>query len=132
MNHTTTDCRSETGTRVGILDAIVTLCRCLPHGGLTDPAVEEALRDIAHDEDFARLLYIVASVGNVAEWKAHRWLAEIRSGIAAHLGRAPCYCFSTDACECEEARHRSRNEGRNPEFPVEPCECACHPDEPHG
>lgn len=130
--HATTDCRSEIGVRVGILDAILTLCRCLPRGRLTNPAVEEAFRDVAGDEDFAYLLCAVAAMGNVPEWKVRQLLCEIRDGIAAEgVGTPPeCRCRSTDAYECEEQKHRERNAGRNPEFPVEPCLCSCHAEAP--
>lgn len=120
-----TDCRTKDGVRVGILDAIVTLCRCLPRGGLTTCAVDEALRDIAGDEDFAYLLFIVAAAGDVPEWKAQALLDAIRSGVAK---RECAACFDRDPYECEIGRVISRT-GMTPEFPVEPCLCACHPRE---
>lgn len=57
---TTTDCRSEDGVTVGILDSIITMCR-LYKGREVTPAVREALRDLATDEDFAKLLNDIKS-----------------------------------------------------------------------
>jgi len=54
-----TDCRSETGVTVGLLDAIITILRIVAKRDLSPPEVEEALRDLAHDEDLAFLLTAV-------------------------------------------------------------------------
>lgn len=56
----TTDCRSDEGVTVGILDSVITLCR-LYKGREITPAVREALRDLAADEDFAKLLKDIQS-----------------------------------------------------------------------
>lgn len=52
----TTDCRSETGITVGLVDSIITAARVLRHRALTDDAVREALKDLASDEDVRFLL----------------------------------------------------------------------------
>ncbi len=52
-----TDCRSNTGITVGIIDAIVTLCRLLHGRDMDTPEIVEALKDIGSDEDFSRLLH---------------------------------------------------------------------------
>lgn len=57
LAHTSfTDCRSNTGVTVGIIDAIITLCRLLQGRDMDMPEVAEALKDIGSDEDFAWLL----------------------------------------------------------------------------
>ena len=55
-NTTHTDCRSEVGTTVGIIDAIITLCRLLHGRDTSGDEVVQALQDLRHDEDFASLL----------------------------------------------------------------------------
>lgn len=53
---TSTDCRSEVGVTVGLVDAIIVQARVLAERDLTDPAVQEALKDLREDEDLAQLL----------------------------------------------------------------------------
>ncbi len=55
-NTTHTDCRSEVGITVGIIDAIITLCRLLCGRDMSGDEVAQALQDLRHDEDFAGLL----------------------------------------------------------------------------
>lgn len=56
-NTTYTDCRSNTGITIGIIDAIITLCRLLQGRDIDAPEIAEALKDIGNDEDFSRLLH---------------------------------------------------------------------------
>lgn len=57
-----TDCRTPEGRFVGLLDAILSICRFLPSGDPADhPAVREALSDMGHDEDFRRLQRLIRS-----------------------------------------------------------------------
>lgn len=51
-----TDCRSETGITVGLLDGIIAVARVAACRDLTAPAVREALKDLAADEDVGALL----------------------------------------------------------------------------
>ena len=51
MAETHTDCRSEEGITVGLVDAIISICRILAQRDLSLPAVKEALIDLATDED---------------------------------------------------------------------------------
>lgn len=51
-----TDCRSEVGVTVGMIDAIISIARVLRHRDKDDFAVMEALADIKQDEDVAHLL----------------------------------------------------------------------------
>ena len=55
-NTTYTDCRSEVGITVGIIDAIITLCRLLRGRDMSGDEVVQALQDLRHDENFANLL----------------------------------------------------------------------------
>ncbi len=56
-NTTHTDCRSNTGITVGVIDAIITLCRFLKGRDMDTLEIVEALKDIGNDEDFSRLLH---------------------------------------------------------------------------
>lgn len=60
MNHTSTDCRSEEGVTVGLIDAIMTMSRLLSRRNLSHPAVQEALKDLNADEDLQMLLETAA------------------------------------------------------------------------
>ena len=55
-NTTYTDCRSEVGITVGIIDAIITLCRLLSGRDMSGDEVDQALQDLRHDGDFSSLL----------------------------------------------------------------------------
>jgi len=46
-----TDCRSEDGITVGLIDSIITSCRVLSSRDLTCEAAVEALRDLRSDSD---------------------------------------------------------------------------------
>lgn len=48
---TSTDCRTEVGVTVGLVDAVITMCRVLVTRPLVDPEVVEALADLRSDED---------------------------------------------------------------------------------
>lgn len=50
---TKTDCRSEDGITVGLIDGIIAAARVLSKRDLSSPAVVEALKDIRADEDVA-------------------------------------------------------------------------------
>ena len=47
-----TDCRTEEGITVGLIDTLITVCRVLRHRDLSDKEVKEALKDLSSDEDF--------------------------------------------------------------------------------
>ena len=59
-NTTYTDCRSEIGITVGIIDSIITLCRLLSGRDMSGDEVAQALQDLRHDENFAGLLRSMA------------------------------------------------------------------------
>jgi hypothetical protein len=52
-----TDCRTDEGTTVGLIDAIITISRVLRPRNTSSHAAQEALKDLAHDEDFTNLLW---------------------------------------------------------------------------
>ncbi len=63
MAEVTTDCRTEPGITVGLVDAIISLARVLVRDGrLDDPDVMEALKDMASDED----VRVLIKLGEVA------------------------------------------------------------------
>lgn len=53
----TTDCRTETGTTVGLVDALIAILRVLAPRDLTPTEVQEALADLHADEDLWRVLH---------------------------------------------------------------------------
>lgn len=58
MAETTTDCRSEEGITVGLIDAIISVARVVSKRDLSPPAVKEALRDFLADPDVMRLIML--------------------------------------------------------------------------
>ncbi len=53
----TTDCRSEEGVTVGLIDAIIAIVRVLAKRDLSgDTAVSEALKDLRSDQDLKSIL----------------------------------------------------------------------------
>lgn len=56
MAETGTDCRSETGITVGLIDAIITMSRLLAQRDLSAPEVQESLKDLRQDEDLRKVL----------------------------------------------------------------------------
>lgn len=53
-----TDCRSEVGITVGLIDGLIAIGRILRQRELSHPEVAEALKDLAGDEDIDFLLAI--------------------------------------------------------------------------
>lgn len=56
MPDVVTDCRSETGVTVGLIDSLITICRVLKQRDLASPEVQEALLDLRSDEDIAMVM----------------------------------------------------------------------------
>ena len=56
------DCRSDEGVTVGLIDAIITLGKVLADRDFTPPAVVEALKDLADDEDVKIIMDAANSV----------------------------------------------------------------------
>lgn len=50
-----TDCRSEEGITVGLIDALISICRILAKRDLTTPQAGEALLDLRQDEDVLKV-----------------------------------------------------------------------------
>jgi len=53
---TSTDCRTEEGVTVGLIDAVITLARVLRGQNFHTLAIHEALKDMRGDEDVRWLL----------------------------------------------------------------------------
>jgi hypothetical protein len=53
----TTDCRSEDGVTVSLIDALIAIARVLSKRDFTPQSVQEALKDLASDEDIACILH---------------------------------------------------------------------------
>lgn len=51
------DCRSEAGVTMGLIDAIISIARVAAKRDLKLPAVQEALKDFAQDEDINKIIY---------------------------------------------------------------------------
>lgn len=56
MTDVRTDCRSEVGVTVGLVDALISVCRVLAARDTSSPEVAEALKDLGSDEDVAKVL----------------------------------------------------------------------------
>jgi hypothetical protein len=56
MNETITDCRSETGKTVGLIDAMITLGQLLVERDLSAPEVQEALKDLRQNESLKKAM----------------------------------------------------------------------------
>jgi hypothetical protein len=57
-NSTSTDCRDEQGVTVGLVDALISIARVLVQRDLQDPVVQEALKDLAQDEDMEKIFRV--------------------------------------------------------------------------
>ena len=56
MGDCTTDCRSEVGVTVGLIDGLIAIARVLAQRDLSPAEAQEALADLRADEDMARVL----------------------------------------------------------------------------
>jgi hypothetical protein len=56
MKHTHTDCRSDVGRAVGLIDSIISIARAAVRENLDSYEVQQALTDLQQDEDLASLL----------------------------------------------------------------------------
>ena len=62
MTQTHTECRSETGITVGLVDALISILRVLSPRDLTEQEVTEALKDLKEDPDFKTLLDALTAI----------------------------------------------------------------------
>ena len=60
----TTDCRSDEGVTVGLVDALISIARVLSRRDFSFPAAQEALKDLVNDED---MLLILGKANNLGE-----------------------------------------------------------------
>lgn len=51
-----TDCRSETGITVSLIDSIIAISRILATRDLSAPEIREALKDLARDKDARKIM----------------------------------------------------------------------------
>ncbi len=73
-----TDCRSEDGITVGLIDSIITSCRVLSSRDLTCEAAVEALRDLRSDSDVSLIKPNHSEQAReVLEWAVDCWHAEV-------------------------------------------------------
>lgn len=56
MITTETDCRSEEGITVGLIDSIIAISRVLANRDFSSPSVIEALKDLREDSDLNSIL----------------------------------------------------------------------------
>lgn len=56
MAKTRTDCKSEEGITVGLIDSVISICRILATRDLSSPAVWEAIKDATCDEDVRKIV----------------------------------------------------------------------------
>lgn len=57
---TSSDCRTEDGVTVGLIDSVITMLQLLKDRDLTSEAAQAALKDLASQEGFASVLRAVA------------------------------------------------------------------------
>ena len=64
MKESYTDCRSQEGVTVGLIDSIITISRVLQQRlkHHKTPAIKDALNDLIHDEDFNKVLDFARNV----------------------------------------------------------------------
>jgi hypothetical protein len=63
----TIDCRSPEGVTIGLIDALISVARVLKGRDFTSPEVQEALKDLAQDEDLLSILYAANFYSSKAE-----------------------------------------------------------------
>lgn len=62
MTDVYSDCRSENGITIGLVDTLITLCRILKVRDLSDNNVKQALKDLSEDEDFNFLVALLIRI----------------------------------------------------------------------
>lgn len=58
MDEVITDCRTDEGKTVGLIDSIIFIARILAERDLSSPTIQSALRDFRGDEDVKKLMAI--------------------------------------------------------------------------
>lgn len=56
---TSSDCRTEKGVSIGLVDAIIAILRVLKDRDLSDADIQEALKDFVGDEDLKTVLLAI-------------------------------------------------------------------------
>ena len=62
MNETKTDCQSEEGITVGLIDALISIARVLAMRDMNKKEVKEALKDLKDDKDIKKILEAMKEV----------------------------------------------------------------------
>lgn len=62
MTDVYSDCRSENGITMGLVDSLITICRILKVRNLSNSNVKQALKDLAEDEDFNFLVALLIRI----------------------------------------------------------------------
>jgi hypothetical protein len=62
MTDVYSDCRSEDGITIGLVDSLIRICRVLKARDLSDSNVGQALKDLAEDEDFNFLVALLIRI----------------------------------------------------------------------
>lgn len=57
MIESSTDCRTQEGIAVGLIDGIISMARVLRQMNIDSESYKEAIKDLRSDEDVAWLLY---------------------------------------------------------------------------
>lgn len=80
MQSTSTDCRSDEGITVGLIDGIISIARVLRTRNLHGVAIEAAIADLRQDEDLRALL---SQQPSPAQFTKPSLLADTNVGYAA-------------------------------------------------
>lgn len=59
-----TDCKSEEGITVGLVDALISIARVLASRDFSPLVVKEALLDLADDDDMRKILNVAKSLSS--------------------------------------------------------------------
>lgn len=66
MTPSVIDCRSEEGITVGLIDSLISIARILSKRDLMTSNAQEALKDLASDEDIAAVLAAASRAKDIA------------------------------------------------------------------
>lgn len=62
MEQTYSDCKTENGITIGLVDAVISILRVLSPRDLTHPYVVAALTDLKGDPDYAKLVETLSTI----------------------------------------------------------------------
>jgi hypothetical protein len=73
-----TDCRSEDGITVGLIDSIISICRVLKDRNFDSKEISESLHDLRQDEDFNHLMYMAMAAVKAKEKVSKKRTTRVR------------------------------------------------------